>query len=161
MSHFEAIQLVGQLAPDFPFGSAATASGERLAAWRGHAEVVLFFYPRDATPGCTTEACAFRDGYGEFRALGAEVVGISGDSDASHAVFAERYALPFRLIADPDGAIRRLYGVRPTWGFIPGRVSVLIDRVGVVRHVHESQFRPRSHIAAMLGALRAVQAERG
>ena len=150
---------VGDLAPDFPFSSDEGA--DKLSDCRGRADVVLFFYPKDNTPGCTAQACSFRDDYAEFRQMGAEVVGISGDSDDSHRAFAGKYGLPYRLVTDGDGSIRRRFGIKKTWGLIPGRVSVLVDVDGVIRQIHESQFRPSSHVPAMLDALRRVQSGRG
>ena len=149
---------VGDLAPDFPLDA---ADGPTLTNFRGQADVVLFFYPKDNTPGCTAQACSFRDDYAEFRRRGVEVIGISGDSGESHRGFAAQHRLPYRLITDADGSIRRRYGIRKTWGLIPGRVSVLVDRAGVIRAVHESQFRPASHVPAMLVALERVQAGGG
>ena len=148
----------GDLAPDFALGDPA---GRTLADFRGRADVVVFFYPKDQTPGCTAQACSFRDDYATFRERGVEVIGISGDSAESHDAFAGRHRLPFHLVPDADGAIRRRYGIRKTWGLIPGRVSLLIDLEGIIRAVHESQFRPASHVPAMLAALDAVQAGRG
>lgn len=150
---------VGDRAPDFRLGD--DPDSPSLASFQGQADVVLFFYPKDMTPGCTAQACSFRDDFATFRRLGVEVIGISSDSDESHRSFAARHRLPYRLVADLDGSVRRRYGVRKTWGLIPGRVSILVDRAGVIRHVHESQFRPASHVPAMLAALRIVQAERG
>ena len=122
--------------------------------------MVLFFYPRDNTPGCTTQACSFRDDYEAFRRQGAEVIGISGDPVESHEAFTDRHKLPFLLVTDADGSIRRQFGIKKTWGLVPGRVSILIDRKGVIRAIHESQFRPASHVPAMLAALAQVQANR-
>ena len=152
---------VGDLAPDFDLGT-DPVDGRTfpLSGLRGRSDAVLFFYPKDDTPGCTAQACSFRDEYAEFRRLGVEVVGISGDSDESHARFAGRHRLPYRLVADRDGSIRRRYGIRKTWGLIPGRASVLVDSDGVIRAIHESQFRPAGHVPAMLAALAEVQAGR-
>ena len=148
---------VGDFAPDFPLGDDHATT---LAQWRGGADVVIFFYPRDKTPGCTAQACSFRDDYAEFRRLGAEVIGISGDSAESHQSFTAQHRLPFHLVTDGDGSIRRRYGIQKTWGLIPGRVSILVDRDGVIRQIHNSQFRPTSHVPAMLRALHAVQSAR-
>ena len=99
----------GQQAPDFDL---ATGDGERvkLSELRGK-PVVLYFYPKDDTPGCTAEACQFRDAYGEFRAHGAEILGVSPDDEASHAKFAEKFSLPFPLLADRDHAVAEAYDV--------------------------------------------------
>ncbi len=142
----------GEPAPDFEL---AEASGEtvRLSDFRGRSEVVLFFYPKDDTPGCTAEACSFRDSHDAFRDAGAEVIGISNDSADSHRRFAGRHALPFRLLSDPDGAVRARYGVAKTLGLIPGRVTFVIDREGIVRHSFSSQFRPAKHVAEALAVL--------
>src|SRR5690606_34936307 len=100
--------------------------------------VVLYFYPKDDTPGCTVEACSFRDAYAVFSDAGAEVVGISSDSVGAHKAFADKHRLPFRLLADHGGHVRASYGVKKTLGLIDGRVTFIIDRGGVVRHVFSS-----------------------
>jgi thioredoxin-dependent peroxiredoxin len=101
----------GKPAPDF---EATTDSGERvkLSDFRGR-PVVLYFYPKDDTPGCTTQACGFRDAYSEFERRGAVVLGVSPDDEASHVRFKEKYELPFTLLADPEHAVAEQYGV---WG---------------------------------------------
>jgi peroxiredoxin Q/BCP len=99
----------GAPAPDFELASDA-GSSVRLSGFRG-APVVLFFYPRDDTPGCTKEACAFRDAYGEFQKRGAAIVGVSPDSTASHARFRGKYDLPFVLLSDPDKVAAQAYDV--------------------------------------------------
>jgi thioredoxin-dependent peroxiredoxin len=146
----------GDIAPDFAL---PTAEGEtiRLADFRGRAEVVLYFYPKDDTPGCTAEACAFRDSFEDFRDAGAEVIGVSGDTAESHTKFAGRHRLPFRLVSDADGAIRASYGVPKTLGLLPGRVTYLIDRNGMVRHVFSSQLRPTQHVAEALRVLKEIR----
>ncbi|MGE5193140.1 MAG: peroxiredoxin [Deltaproteobacteria bacterium] len=127
---------VGDAAPEFT----ATASDGRpvsLAGFKGKQAVVLFFYPRDNSPICTREACAFRDACEDFVRLGAAVIGVSSDSDESHRSFAATQRLPFLLIADTDGALRRLFGVpnslfvlpvppfanegEKSWGAVTGR----------------------------------------
>jgi peroxiredoxin Q/BCP len=147
---------VGDLAPDFALASRAGAT-VKLSDFRGR-EVVLFFYPKDGSPACTMEACAFRDEYESFRDAGAEVIGISGDSAESHERFAARWNLPFTLLSDPDGSVRRLYGVRPTLGLAPGRATFVIDRQGVVRHTFSSQFLPLKHVSEALRVLNALRA---
>lgn len=143
---------VGDQAPEFSLPS-ATGAVVSLSDFRGKAEVVLFFYPKDNSPACTAEACSFRDSYEAFHDAGAEVIGISADSPESHARFTERHRLPFVLLSDPDGAVRARYGVPRTLGVIPGRTTYLIDRQGVVRHVFSSQFQPARHVAEALRVL--------
>src|SRR3954454_6363203 len=146
---------VGDPAPDFSLVS-ATGEPVSLGEFRGKSEVVLFFYPRDHTPICTTEACSFRDSYEAFREAEAEVIGVSGDSDASHRLFAGRHRLPFRLISDADGALRARYGVPRTLGVFPGRVTYLIDREGIVRHIFSSQFQGARHVEEAIRILKGL-----
>ena len=118
----------------------------------------LYFYPKDETPGCTAEACSFRDSYEVFREAGAEVVGVSSDSTSSHDRFATRHRLPFTLLSDEGGRVRKRYGVRPTLGILPGRVTYVIDGSGVVRHVFSSQTGVQRHVQEALDALKEIQA---
>ena len=143
----------GDKAPDFTLPS---QSGEpvRLHDRLGERVVVLYFYPKDNTPGCTAEACAFRDSHEVFTDAGAEVIGISSDSVARHTAFADRHQLPFTLLSDQGGQVRKLYGVQPVLGLLPGRVTYVIDRAGVVRHVFSSMTNIDQHIG---DALRVVQ----
>ncbi len=143
---------VGDLAPDFTL-MAADGRAVSLADFRGRAEVVLFFYPKDDSPACTAQACSFRDGHEAFREAGAEVIGVSADPAEAHRAFAARHRLPYLLLTDADGALRKLYGVPKTLGLIPGRVTYLIDRRGVVRHVFASQLRVARHVAEALRVL--------
>jgi peroxiredoxin Q/BCP len=118
----------------------------------GKKVIVIFFYPKDDTPGCLKEACAFRDSYEKFIQVGAEVVGISSDDQRSHAEFAAKYRLPFRLLSDPDKKVRKAYGALDL--FLPGRVTYVIDKQGVVRHIFSSQSQATKHIDE---SLRVVQ----
>jgi len=131
-----------------------------LSDFRGR-EVVLFFYSMDGSPICTTEACSFRDSHKAFRDAGAEVIGISSNSPESHRRFADRYRLPFLLLSDMHGDVRERYGVPKTFGLIPGRVTYLIDREGVVRHVFSSQFEPARHVTEALTVLRTLRNDPG
>ena len=125
---------IGQTAPDFTL-TATDGTPFRLSAQRGR-HLVLYFYPKDDTPGCTTQACSFRDQYADFLSLGADVVGISSDSAASHHKFTQKHQLPFPLLADEDGEVRKLYEVpRALLGLLPGRVTFLIDKDGVIRYI--------------------------
>lgn len=148
---------VGDPAPDFTLPS---QSGEqvRLSEVWGRGPVVLYFYPKDETPGCTTEACTFRDSYEAFKEAGAEVVGVSSDSVRSHEGFAEKHRLPFLLLADEGGRVRKEYGVKATLGILPGRVTYVIDGQGVVRHVFSSQTGVQRHVHEALDALSEIAA---
>jgi peroxiredoxin Q/BCP len=143
---------VGDTAPDFTLPS---QSGDevKLSDLLAERAVVLYFYPKDQTPGCTAEACAFRDSYDVFKEAGAEVVGISSDSVESHEGFAQRNRLPFVLLSDKGGKIRKRYGVRATLGILPGRVTYVIDRERVVRHVFSSQMDTERHVREALATL--------
>ncbi len=144
---------VGDAAPDFDLPD-ASGRRVRLSDFKGQRGVVLYFYPKDDTPGCTKEACSFRDSYEAFREAGAEVIGVSSDSAASHRSFAEKYRLPFVLVADAGGELRKRYGVPSTLGLLPGRVTYVIDRESIVRHVFNSQLQAAKHVGEALAALR-------
>ncbi|MFO7630385.1 MAG: peroxiredoxin [Prochlorococcaceae cyanobacterium] len=120
--------------------------------------LVLFFYPKDDTPGCTAEACAFRDSYADLQALGAEVWGVSGDGATSHQRFAERHQLPYPLLVDSGNRLRQAFGVPNVLGLLPGRVTYVIDGQGVVRHVFNNLLDGAAHRREALAALRAIQA---
>jgi len=146
---------VGDHAPDFTLPN---QSGEpvRLSDFLGKTDTVLYFYPKDDTSGCTTEACSFRDSYEVFKDAGAEVIGVSSDSAESHQRFAAKNRLPFILLSDAGGALRKRYGVPTTFGLLPGRVTYIIDKQGVVRNIFSSQFTPEKHISEALKTLQAL-----
>ena len=148
------------MAPDFTLPSQA---GEMVSLkdFSGRKPVVLFFYPKDDSPGCTKEVCAFRDNFEEFSKLDAQVIGISSDSVESHRRFAVGHDLSFPLLSDEGGNIRRLYGVPKTFGFFPGRVTYIIDKEGVVRHVFASQLSVERHVQEALAALRSDVSKAG
>jgi len=146
---------VGDRAPDFTLPD-QSGTPVRLSDLVGRKTVVLYFYPKDQTPWCTIEARAFRDSYDAFTVEGAEVVGVSGDSVASHRRFAANQGLPFLLLSDREGKVRELYGVEKTLGVFPGRVTYVIDRAGVVRHVYSSQLRVTRHSRESLAVARAL-----
>ena len=135
-----------------------TGAGEyvSLEDFRGKKNVVIYFYPKDFTKGCTAEACEFRDSHEEFKNLGAEVIGISGDNQESHRDFAGEHKLPFILLSDSDGSVRKSYGVKKTFGLIPGRVSFVIDKNGIVRHVFSSQSRATAHVDEALAVVKCL-----
>jgi len=143
---------VGSKAPDFTLLS---QSGEMVSLrdFLSQKPVVLFFYPKDDTPGCTRQVCAFRDEYEGFGNLDAEVIGISSDSVKSHRNFAERHDFPFTLLSDEGAKVRKLYGVPNTLGLFPGRVTYVIDEEGVVRHVFSSQLGVERHVEVAIEAL--------
>ena len=147
---------VGDAAPDFSL-PAQKGGVVNLRNLLSTSEVVLYFYPKDNTPGCTAEAKAFRDSYTVFKEMGAEVVGVSSDSVESHKDFASRCDLPFTLLSDPGGKVRKLYGVPSTLGVLPGRVTYVIDMQGVVRHIFNSQFNATKHVEEAIGVLRSIK----
>lgn len=140
---------VGDTAPDFTLTS-QNGQPISLKDFRGQKCVVLYFYPKDDTPGCTKESCAFRDSYEDFKNAGAEVIGVSGDSSESHAQFANKYQLPFILLADTGNQLRKLYGVPSTLGLLPGRVTYIIDKQGIVQYIFNSQLNFKGHVEESL-----------
>jgi len=145
---------VGRPAPAFTLPD-QDGNEVSLADFRGR-WVVVYFYPADDTPGCTAESCSFRDSHEDFLDAGAVVIGISGDSVDSHRNFADKHQLPFTLLADEHGTVRKAFGTRKTLGLLPGRVTYVIDPDGVVRRVFSSQFRPTKHIGEALAVIRAA-----
>jgi peroxiredoxin Q/BCP len=143
-------------APDFTLPDAA-GKPVTLSGYRGKI-VVLYFYPKDETPVCTKEACAFRDAYEDFTAAGAVVIGASGDSAADHGAFSGRLRLPFTLVADEGNRVRSLYGVPKTLGLLAGRTTYVIDRAGVVRHVFTAAFSAQKHVDEALAVVRSLAA---
>jgi peroxiredoxin Q/BCP len=147
---------VGETAPDFTLTS-QSGSSLSLKDFRGKKSVVLYFYPKDDTPGCTAEACAFRDSYEVFSDAGAEVIGISEDSQQSHQQFATKYNLPFTLLSDAGNKVRQLYGVPATLWVLPGRVTYVIDQQGVVKHIFDSMLNFKAHVDEALKTLQAIK----
>ncbi len=121
----------------------------------GKKALVIYFYPKDFTSGCTMEAHEFRDMHEQFQKNGAEVIGVSSDSVEMHKKFAEEHELPFTLLSDPDEKVRDMYGA---WGIAhtPGRVTYLIDKNGIIRMVFSSQIQPRKHISEALKTLEEI-----
>ena len=148
----------GDKAPDFTLPS---QSGEQVRLYDrlGERVVVLYFYPRDDTRGCTAEACAFRDSFEAFTDAGAEVIGVSSDSVDRHAAFAGKHKLPFTLLSDQGGRVRKSYGVPAVVGLIPGRVTYVIDRQGTVRHSFSSMTNIGQHVSDALRVVRRLQTE--
>jgi len=130
----------GEMAPDF---SLPTSDGGKtsLKDFKGKKQVVLYFYPKDDTPGCTKEACGFRDTIGEYEAQDAVVLGVSSDDEASHKKFIQKYSLPFTLLSDVDGSVSKNYGVykkknmygKSYWGI--ERTTFIIDKSGLIARI--------------------------
>jgi len=146
----------GEHAPDLELSNAAGAP-VKLSDFAGKKCVVLYFYPKDDTPGCTVEACSFRDAYDVFTEAGAEVIGVSSDSVSSHDAFAKKHRLPMTLLSDPGGKVRDQYGVKSTLGLFPGRVTFVIDKEGVVRHAFSSQLRFSKHVDEALEVVKRLR----
>jgi peroxiredoxin Q/BCP len=117
--------------------------------------LVVYFYPKDETFGCTIEACAFRDQYEDFVAAGAEVIGVSRDDADSHASFKANHRLPFLLLSDPGGKVAAAWGVRGTFG-LGGRVTYVFDKAGFVRHRFESKIRFGKHVDEALEVVKQL-----
>jgi len=147
---------IGDRLPDVTLPGAGDAP-VRLHDLLGKQSLVIYFYPKDETAGCTAEACSFRDSYEDFKAAGAEVIGISGDSVASHASFAAHHRLPFVLLSDPGAKARRAFGVGKSFGLLPGRVTFVFDKTGVVRLVFESQIRFGKHVTEALDMVKQLE----
>jgi thioredoxin-dependent peroxiredoxin len=143
---------VGERAPEFEL-SDQNGGAVKLSGLREKGPVVIFFYPKDDTTGCTKEACRFRDDFDRFRQTGAQIVGISSDSVESHQRFAAKYSLPYTLLSDPGGRVRKLYGATSLFGLMAGRATFVIDREGIVRHVFSSQSKFAEHVEEALRGL--------
>jgi peroxiredoxin Q/BCP len=148
---------VGQPAPAFKLAD-QNGVPHALEDYRGK-WLVLYFYPKDDTPGCTTQACTFRDDIFKFRALGAQVVGVSIDDVGSHRSFAEKFSLPFPLLADADKQVAEAYGVLGLGGLYAKRETFLIDPQGVVA-MHYPGVKPAENSAQVLADLRRLQRPR-
>ncbi|MEM9804152.1 MAG: peroxiredoxin [Cyanobacteria bacterium P01_D01_bin.56] len=155
MSNTSSIQ-VGDRAPAFTLPSQFGTS-VNLTDILGQKSIILFFYPKDDTLGCTAESCAFRDSYEIFQEAGAEVIGISADSPASYQRFADKHRLPFTLLSDTDNRVRKLYGVPATLFVLPGLVIYVIDKQGIVQSVFDSQLGFRAHVQKSLRTLHAFK----
>ncbi len=128
-----------------------------LAELVGEKTIVLYFYPKDRTTGCTAEACSFRDQYEDFKTAGAEVIGVSADDGASHEDFKGRYKLPFTLLTDVNGEAAKALGVKKVLGMLPGRVTFVIDRKGQVVHRFESMIRATKHVDEALQIVKTLE----
>ncbi|MCH8330712.1 MAG: peroxiredoxin [Bacteroidetes bacterium] len=128
---------------------------------KGKKHIVLYFYPKDDTPGCTKEAYAFRRNYEEFTQLNAVILGVSSDNLDSHKNFATKCDLPYSLLSDVKSNVRKTYDVSALLGVIPGRKTFVIDKEGIIRHIFDSQFSPEKHIEEALETLQSMSNEPG
>ena len=148
---------IGDSAPSFKL-KRQDGKEINLADYLGKRPVVLYFYPKNNTRVCTKEACVFRDNYDEFKKIhNAGVIGISSDSVESHGGFSSDYNLPFILLSDIKGGVRRLYGVPKTLGIFPGRVTYVIDKLGIVRKVYSSQLDYNKHVEEAIKTLNQLE----
>ncbi|WP_405586112.1 peroxiredoxin [Streptomyces sp. NBC_01190] len=146
---------VGDKAPDFTLPD-QSGTPVKLSDKLAEKVVVLYFYPKDNSRGCTAEACAFRDSYESFTDAGAEVIGVSSDTVESHETFAGRNALPFVLVADTDKAVRKQYGATML-GVAPGRITFVIDKEGVIQHTFSSLTNVGGHVEEALAVVKRLQ----
>ena len=146
---------VGDKAPDFELPD-QSGNTVRLGDFLGKKTVVLYFYPKDFSSGCTKEACAFRDNYEQFKDIGAEVIGVSSDTQESHGLFSVKLGLPFLILSDEGGKVRKTYGVPASFGLIPGRVTYVIDKQGIVRYIFNSQINAEKHMEESLRILKTL-----
>lgn len=149
---------VGDPVPDFTLPD-QDGNPVHVADLIAKGPVVIFFYPKDESMGCTAEVCSFRDQYDVFREAGATVVGISMDSAKSHRRFIEHHHLPFMLLSDAKGKVQKLFGVAKTFGLLPGRATYVIDQKGIVRYTFSSQFLPLQHVTEAVQVLQTLKNE--
>ncbi|WP_310554537.1 peroxiredoxin [Flavobacterium sp.] len=146
---------VGDIIPNF-VSNDGNGNIFDVANYVGKKPLVIYFYPMDNTPGCTAQACSFRDQYQDFTDLGAEVIGISSDSEKSHEKFASKYKLPFILLSDNDKKIRKLFGVSAgLFGLMPGRVTYVADKNGKIVLIFDSMMATK-HIPKALEAIKKL-----
>jgi thioredoxin-dependent peroxiredoxin len=144
---------VGDIAPDFELTN-QQGKKIKLSHLTERGKVVVYFYPKDETRGCTAEACGFRDKYQQFKDAGAEVLGISSDSVQSHQSFSQNHNLNFHLLSDSGNKVRKAYGVPNTLFFIPGRVTFVVDKNGLIVSVFNSMRKFEEHVAQALKAIK-------
>jgi peroxiredoxin Q/BCP len=147
---------VGDKVPDFVLKD-QNNNDFNIADFRGKQILVIYFYPKDDTPGCTTEACSFRDTFEVFTDLNVKVIGISTDNVSSHKKFEEKYNLPFTLLADTNKKVQKLFGVPKSFlGMIPGRVTYIIDKQGSIVHIFNSMSNAEKHITESLSIIKKM-----
>lgn len=147
---------IGDQCPSFELNN---QQGELVhsSSFIGKQKAVIFFYPKDETPGCTKEACSFRDKYEDFLELGCQVIGISSDSVDSHAQFANRFGFTFTLLSDPEKSVRKAFQVPGNlFGLLPGRVTYIVDASGIIRGIFNSQLNPVGHVTEALKIVSSI-----
>ncbi|MEO7019509.1 MAG: peroxiredoxin [Ktedonobacteraceae bacterium] len=150
---------VGDKAPDFTLPTQKTGEAFHLHDMLGKSSIVVYFYPKDDTPGCTAEACSFRDSYEVFKEAGAEVIGISTDTAQSHQQFASKYSLPFILLSDEGGTVQNLYSVPAITHqgmTFASRVTYVIDKQGVVKNIFADLPSATQHVSDALKTIQAL-----
>ena len=145
---------IGHQIPSFSLND---QNGNKRTSEKLNKPLVLFFYPKDDTPGCTIEACGFRDKYDLFKILGAEVWGISNGNSQSHLEFANKNKLPYPLLCDLNNILRRQFGIPKSLGFIEGRVTFIINSEGIIIHIFEDLLNGPAHIKEAIRALKKLQ----
>jgi thioredoxin-dependent peroxiredoxin len=151
---------VGTRAPEFT-ATLDDGSSFSLSDVRGKQNLVLYFYPKDFTGGCTKEACSFRDNYDAIQDYDAIIVGVSRDDEASHTSFKEKYSLPFPLIADTDRSLHTAYDVKGSLPFMLPRVTYVIDKEGIIRAALRHDVMIGRHVSEVLDALAAFETKKG
>jgi peroxiredoxin Q/BCP len=142
---------IGDKAPDFSV-AASDGTTVHLKDYVGKGSIILYFYPKDDTPGCTKEACGIRDAFGEFKGMDATVFGVSFDSVESHKKFIEKYNLPFVLLADTDKKVAKTYGVAEDNSVVARRVTFVINKAGKIAFVNPN-VNPATHAAELHSVL--------
>ena len=146
---------LGEEAPDFTLRD-QNGNLVSLSDYREKSNVVLFFYPKDFSSGCTAEVCGFRNNYEAFTNMDAVVIGVSGDSVESHKRFLDKHILPFTLLSDPKRKIQFQYGATKAFGIFPGRYTFIIDKGGVIRRIFTSEINMKIHIDEALKGLSEI-----
>jgi len=147
---------IGEIAPDFTLPD-QDRGRFNLSQHLGKGPIVIFFYPKDDSPVCTAEACAFRDRFQVFQTMGAMVVGISSDPEDSHQAFAAKNKLPYTLLSDEKGEVRSAFGVPKKLGFMPGRATYILDKQGIVRGFYDNMTNAKGHVDEALTVLRGLK----
>tara|TARA_B110000014_G_scaffold194286_1_gene143232 strand:+ start:134 stop:607 length:474 start_codon:yes stop_codon:yes gene_type:complete len=148
--------LIGEIFPDFSLkdshGNTFNQGGLK-GSW-----TVVFFYPKDGSPGCTIESCSFRDKQTEIEALGAQIIGVSADSMGRHQRFKAKHRLEYTLLSDPQSRLSKKLRLKRTLGFMRGRVTFIIDPHGVIQATVTSQFNPKKHVRSAISHLKKFTA---